>query len=388
MNPIRMAVAIALCAAAPAALAFGVPGISGTPGLGGHGPAPIGMGTQIVGLAHNAPFPVASPQYLSLDSSWTAATIGTQIQQATAANIASQAKNTTAITKSMNAQTRLLYDQMQRQFAAKQAVRRTNTFSPALTYNHPLDGCAAPGVGTSAFQGAVNERQVINAESAGDTAYEHSTNTATANTTRVLAIQKTATTPATLFPKNGTMTAQEITAARQYTQLVIDPNPPILLTSKQAATPAGRRYNADRRTRNARVQLAQRVMDQIIADKSPTVPSDGWAKGAWSSMGHSGQPPGIVHGDMSSDAMLTLMVQSRFGNANWYAHVLAGENKIGVLRDMAVMQAISMQIQLERLKLQQLTAAITAAKYAASVETSATPTLSTQEQAAANEAAR
>lgn len=379
--------AIALCCAAQSAMAFGIGGLSGVPGIPGHGAAPIGQGTQIVGLAHNI-LPVATPFDLSLDASWTAATIGTQIQQATAANIASQAKNTTAITKSMNAQTRLLYDQTQRSFAANQAVKRANTFSPTLSYNHPLGGCATPGVGTSVMQGVAAEKQVIGAESTGDAAYVASATNANANNQRITALPKTAIVPAAMFPTNGTLTASELATARQYTQLVIDPNPPVLLTPTQAVTPAGQSYQALSLTRNARVELAQRVMDQIIADKSPTVPADGWAAQAWTSMGNTGQPPGLVNNEMSSDAMLTLLVQSRFGNANWYNHVLAGENKIGVLRDMAVMQAISLQIQLERLKLQQLTAAITAAKYASAVEAQDQPALDTQERAATNEAIR
>ncbi|MHB8409010.1 MAG: hypothetical protein ACYDHY_13110 [Acidiferrobacterales bacterium] len=341
--------------------------------------------TEVVGYAHNVPFPIATPWVVEQDSAWAVKSINFEVDQAEQANLKNQTKDTTAITKALNAETQLLYNQRKKAFAAERAAKLEDEFNPQAGYNRPIGGCSAPSVGAQAATGLLAVKGVEAAEHVDDRKYEHSITTGATALKHLVGLDKPARSPGSLFPSGGTLTSpQQAESARQYAQTVIDPRPPMVLPKKQQETASGQKYQALRHERDAQVALSQRVLDEIIADKMPTVPADGWAAQAWASMGGKGKPPGEVNGKMSKDAMLSLMVNSRFGNSQWYAHVLAGESKIGVLRDMALMQAVALRMQLERLKLQQATAAILAAQYAASVESREDPRLEQAAETAAN----
>lgn len=348
-------------------------------GVVATGTPPTDFSGRVIGYCDSTT-PYATATQVAEDAQWSVQSINysfnDDMQQATQSLEQDQDKNTTAITKAMNGQTRLLYNQMKQQFAVQRAAKQADEFNPAAGYNRPIGGCASPEVGTEVMQGDQIRQSILNAEYVDDAKYANNTATGKANTQRLASLPAAALTARTLFPQTHTFaTPSDAQSAREYAQTVIDPNPPVVLSKTEKATAAGERYQALSNERNAKVALAQQIMDRLIASRMPSIPADGWAAQAWASMGNSGKPPGEVNGKMSEEAMLSLLVNSRFGNSAWYSHVLAGESKIGVLREMALMQAISLRIQLEQLKLQQDAAAILAARYAKSVEKTEDPRL-------------
>lgn len=104
--------------------------------------------------------------------------------------------------------------------------------------------------------------------------------------------------------------------------------------------------------------LATHAFANIASYYAPLSTQNAWTKAAYKSMGVA--PPST---DISEMALLALEVKSRTQSPIWYTHI-EGDTTAGLLREIALMDAVNMDINLRRLKETQLQLAISAAQYA------------------------
>jgi hypothetical protein len=142
-----------------------------------------------------------------------------------------------------------------------------------------------------------------------------------------------------------TLTFEEFKGGERIIEALSDPLPPPDLPHGAAATPAGRVYEARRRDYATRQGLYQSVLARRLADLAPTIEGLGdWAVERWSSMGGTGTPPGLTDGRMSRRALFWLLANSRLASANWHERILPALTEAGVLREIASMMAVGLEL--------------------------------------------
>jgi hypothetical protein len=148
-----------------------------------------------------------------------------------------------------------------------------------------------------------------------------------------------------LFPLEHTLKADQVAKAHEAVKTLSNPQPLPLVTDAQKNTPAGQTYHAARKVHEARLAAATEAMNQHVAYHAPTLPEDvtAWAVEQWKSAGGSGEPPGVVEGKLSEAGLFKLLTQLRTGNPNWFGNI-ATLNNTGLLREIVIMQAISLDL--------------------------------------------
>ena len=146
-----------------------------------------------------------------------------------------------------------------------------------------------------------------------------------------------------------TFTTEEMLGAERLIEALSDPLPPADLPEVAAATPAGRIYEIQKRDYETRQSLYQSVLAKRVEARAPTMEGlSDWAKGKWAQMGGAGDPPGLVGGRMSREALSWLMANLRLSSANWHEGVLPALTEAGLLREMASMMAMDLELSRQR----------------------------------------
>jgi hypothetical protein len=148
-----------------------------------------------------------------------------------------------------------------------------------------------------------------------------------------------------LFPLEHTLKEDQVADAHEAVKTLSNPQPLPLITDVQKETPAGQTYHAARMVHETRLAAATEAMTQHVAYHAPTLPDDvtSWAVEQWKNAGGSGKPPGVVDGKLSESGLFKLLTQLRTGNPNWFSEI-ATLNDTGLLREIAVMQAVSLDL--------------------------------------------
>lgn len=153
-----------------------------------------------------------------------------------------------------------------------------------------------------------------------------------------------------------------------YEMSLIDPNPvPRLPASLHARIKQGNpatlspplmQYESEKNVWDSRMGLAVEALSDVASYYSPLSPQNAWTRASYASVGET--PPSTSVSEM---AMLDLQVKSRIDSPNWYTHI-EGDNETGLLREIALMQASILDIELRRLKTAQLGLSLAASQYA------------------------
>lgn len=148
-----------------------------------------------------------------------------------------------------------------------------------------------------------------------------------------------------MFPLRGTLTEEQVAQAHETVKTLSNPRPLPVATDSQKATAAGQTYTAARRVHENRLALVTEALNQHVVLHSPTLPEDvaAWAQSQWAEAGGSGTPPGLVDGKLSEAGLFRLLSRMRTGNPNWFAQ-LAASTDTGLLRELAVMQALQLEL--------------------------------------------
>jgi hypothetical protein len=159
-------------------------------------------------------------------------------------------------------------------------------------------------------------------------------------------------------PETLTLTETELNQAAQTLAELTDPLPAPELPSALMSSPAGELYVAAKSDLEKRLSLYQGILAQRLSSRAPTMGGlSEWVERKWSDMGGSGSPPGLVDGYLSEQSLLWYLTNLRLGSSDWHEKILPTLPEAGLLREMAAMSAIQLEIsrqqslQLENLNL-------------------------------------
>jgi hypothetical protein len=146
-----------------------------------------------------------------------------------------------------------------------------------------------------------------------------------------------------------TLSMEELRDAERLLEAVTDPMPLEPLPGRLAASPAGKILNAERARHEARQGLFQGVLAQRLADRAPTIEGlSDWAASKWASMGGTGDVPGLTDGRLSQEALHWLLANMRLASGNWHEEVLPRLPEAGLLREIASMMAVDLELSRKR----------------------------------------
>ncbi len=126
------------------------------------------------------------------------------------------------------------------------------------------------------------------------------------------------------------------------------------------------------------MSMAQDALATIAAWHQPTIKASYFVK-KWKSMQSSSSssggntastnPPGVNgQGKISPDGALNLMIEKTYANPHWYSQ-LAMQKEVGAIKDLAAMEAVSLRVHWEQLRMSEYLAGLSAEQYAHSVVT-------------------
>jgi hypothetical protein len=175
-----------------------------------------------------------------------------------------------------------------------------------------------------------------------------------------------------VFPEGYTLNSEQIKDGVAAINTITNPMPTPELTDAHKDTPSGQAYTALRLVNGMRTTLAGNLLNKHLTFHSPTVPEDTakWAKDQWAAAGAEGPAPGIVDGKMSEAALYNLLSQTRMGNPNWYMD-LASKNDTGLLRELALMSSIQVELLRKNLELLDRMSVVLSMQYTTQLETGA-----------------
>lgn len=375
-SPRMLLRALLFAAAVTPSSAFAVGVSLGGFGIGGG--APSGVGANVAGMpAVTTPGGIlATKQGVSSAAGWVANTINQALLKTGSVLSSGQQQQIAAESKLMTAQTKDLAKLFKKRFKINRAAQKAAQFG---AQSQPLGTCGGSALGSGVSVAAATGRQVGSKLKAAEDHYNASFNVPSQYVTRMDKQRGADLSANSVLPPDGSITS--LKAARAFVNTVLNPKPPVNLPSKDQKTPQGQRYMASRKIYQARMSLERALVRQILLMNTPTAPLGKWATLAWQSMGHKGTPPGVVSGRISPIAVEKLQVSLREGNPNWYNHI-ATENKTGLLRELALMRALSLKIQMQRLQLAMHQSMVSSEHNAETIDRAERKTLNAQRNAA------
>ena len=332
----------------------------------GGGSAPQGAGAGISGMSSSHPGGILpTKMQVAQDAGWVASTVDSAIIKVGKVLSSGQQEQIAAESKLLDAQTRDMEKMFKKAFIARREAQKQALFGQR---GQALGACGQPGIGDGINVSNATAAQLQSKLQQSDASYRQHFSLPSERISRLAGQKPAALQSGAILPPNGSI--KSLKNARAFAHTVLEPKPPLGLPKSAQTTTQGKRYKAALNTFNARMSLQNALVRQELLWHTPTAPLANWAQQAWQSQGNSGTPPGVVNGRISPMALETMQVNLRDANPAWYKH-LYKENKIGVLRELALMRALSLRIQLQRLKLANRRALIEAAAHARTLQHSA-----------------
>lgn len=329
------------------------------------GGAPQGTGATVAGWPAQT-FPggiLATRSGVAADASWVARTINQALLKTGSVLSSGQQQQIAAQSKLLTAQTRDFEAIMNALFTKQRESRKNSLFGPL---SQPLGTCGGPTLGSGIATARMTGTELTTKLQAAEGQYNASFSLPSQYVQRLDKQTPPDLSANAILPPSGSI--QSLKAARNYVDNVLNPKPPIKLPSKDKGSPQGQRYTADRNVYQARMSLERSAVRQILVMNTPTAPLGQWAKLAWQAMGRTGQPTGVVNGRISPLALEQLQISLREGNPAWYTHVTTHENTVGLLRELVLMRAISLKMQMQRLRLAMHASLINAERNAETID--------------------
>lgn len=337
----------------------------------GAGSAPQGPGAGVSGMSSSHPGGIlATKMQVAQDASWVASTVDSAIIKVGKVLSSGQQEQIAAESKLLDAQTRDMEQMFKKAFIARREAQKQALFGQR---GRALGACGQPGIGNGINVSNATAAQLQSKLQQSDASYRQHFSLPSERIKRLAGQKQAALQSAAILPPNGSI--KSLKDARAFAHTILEPKPPLNLPKSAQSTAQGKRYKAALNTYNARMSLQNSLVRQELLWHTPTAPLASWAQQAWQSQGHTGTPPGVVNGRISPMALETMQVNLRDANPAWYKH-LYKENKIGVLRELALMRALSLRIQLQRLKLANHRALVDAGARAVALHHSAAKQLS------------
>lgn len=169
-------------------------------------------------------------------------------------------------------------------------------------------------------------------------------------------------TPAFFFPQNNVLSIEQSRKADFAVKSVVDPFPTPNLPEKFKKRGSDMGYEAHRKVKYSRLAMPAAVISDVVASYQPTMELGEWAEKMYRKMGGNGQPPQEINGRISPMGYIDLMVNARFANQEWYSGRggIHSMTPTGLLRELAVMESVNMEMQRRQMKYMQQTTALLA----------------------------
>lgn len=217
----------------------------------------------------------------------------------------------------------------------------------------PQNLCDAPGLGAGIQVGSQTNadlaQKLVTASNVHDTTVTRPIDAAGA----ILKAPPAVFGPAPPFVPGGSLSPAQEGVASQWVNADTAPYPlPALPSGTQSTSAQALRYNAAVRVDTARLAVPQETEALIVTLHTASLNVGTWPSDTWAAMTdkNGGTPPGLVNGYISDNALTRLQVAARYANPSWYAG-LATKNTEGLLREVALMDAVRMHMQYTQLRL-------------------------------------
>lgn len=265
-------------------------------------------------------------------------------------------RNAAAEQETMKLFAQQLRDIMVEAGAAEEKLRAERLFGKAWRID---SACCDPAAAEGIQVGKKTETKVSSESYSllrGHNDTEYSTSGPNSFTAKMLEVEGEDITAEVLFPSGGVMGADDVAKAQRISEIVTNPAPtPTIPEHFLHNGPEIQAYQAQKKIKESRLIIPQKVFSNNLAAHSATVPLDGWAQNTYERMGGEGQPDGVVDGKMSPMSIINMQVDMRYANPNW-APDLQSTSEKQLLYEMAQMNAVSMEMQRRQLELlQQIT---------------------------------
>jgi hypothetical protein len=146
-----------------------------------------------------------------------------------------------------------------------------------------------------------------------------------------------------------TLSLGELKEAERILEGLSNPLPPPMLPPGAKTTPAGRIYEIQKRGFEIRQSIYQSILARRLAERAPAVEGlSDWALNKWQQMGGQAEPPGLVEGRLSQQSLVWLLTNLRLSSANWHEQILPALPEAGLLREIASMMAIELELSRRR----------------------------------------
>ena len=158
--------------------------------------------------------------------------------------------------------------------------------------------------------------------------------------------------PAPPFVPGGSLSPVQSGIASQWINADTAPYPLPAIPATSNPSPSAMRYDAAVRVDTARLAVPQETEAMIVALHTASLNVGTWPSDTWAAMTDKsgGVPPGVVNGHISDNALTRLQVAARYANPSWYAGLVT-KNTQGLLREVALMDAVRMHMQYTELRL-------------------------------------
>lgn len=177
-----------------------------------------------------------------------------------------------------------------------------------------------------------------------------------------------------LFPLEGSLNKDELTAGTILANFITNPVPPAQLKEGQLNTNAGETYEMLRKTYLIRLAPAQKAFSTLLASRAPVYDMKDWADELANSMGTGGEMLEIKEGKLSEDQVMKARIAARYDNPNWSID-LHKKTRNGLLRELVVMKSIKLELLRRRLETAMTSRTILASNLAIKLDTAYNPTL-------------
>jgi hypothetical protein len=169
-----------------------------------------------------------------------------------------------------------------------------------------------------------------------------------------------------ILPKDSVMGPDEVANAQLMGEMITNPSPTPNIPERLSERPEAQAYEVQKKVKEARLAVPQKVFSDNIAAHAATVPLEGWAADTYERMGGTGNPEGVQDGKMSPMSLLNMQVDMRYANPNWSPDVFASSEK-QALYELLNMNAVRMEIERRQLMLLQQIALLLAQDQSARV---------------------
>ena len=154
-----------------------------------------------------------------------------------------------------------------------------------------------------------------------------------------------------IFPPNGLIADQDMAKAEVLAQLAVNPFPTPKVPDRLKGSVAGKEALYRQQVKKARLAVAHDTVNDVIASHAPLVDAGAVLEALKNSMGHSKTSvPMNDQGRTSLMAFLDVWSDARFGNPNWFQELFDSTDEIKILKEIAFMRALSVEMQRSQLK--------------------------------------